>query len=194
MNLIIFSNKSVGVNEFVNFWSQLYNDPNENKYKSNINKIILDENALLALFEWKNGSKLSNLKLKSFNSKILSKIQIINALKNSTNIDLEKFLEEFKEVSLIWKIFLLHLIKSDEYPIFDQHVYRAFYFIMNSKVKELANNDNEKEKIYFESYLPFFKQIQGEYPLKKVDESLWAFGKFLKSDYKKIVSLNLVLR
>lgn len=187
MNFILLSNKLVNIKEFINFWSQFYIDPKESKYFGNINKISLDKDALLALFEWKNGSKLSNKKAKSFKDKILSKLKIINSLKISSNFELEKFLKEFKNVSTIWKIFLLHIIKPVKYPIFDQHVYRAFYYIKYSNVRELLYDNKEKEKKYFEDYLPFFKQIQGGCPVKKFDESLWSFGKFLKGNYRKMI-------
>lgn len=187
MNFILLSNKSVNIKEFIIFWSQFYIDPNESKYFGNINKISLDRDALLALFEWKNGSKLSNRKAKSFEDKIFLKLKIINSLKISTDFELKKFLEEFKEVSTIWKIFLLHIIKPAKYPIFDQHVYRAFYYIEHLKVRELSYDNKEKEKKYFEDYLPFFKQIQGGHPIKKLDESLWSFGKFLKGNYRKMI-------
>jgi hypothetical protein len=187
MNFISLSNKSVNIKEFINFWSQFYIDPGERKYVDNINKNPCDKDALLALFEWKNGSKLSKGKKKSFEAKISisSKLDIINSLKS--HFELKKFLEEFKEVSTIWKIFLLHIIKPARYPIFDQHVYRAFYYIKNFKVRELSYDNKEKEKEYFEDYLPFFKQIQGGHPIKKLDESLWSFGKFLKGNYRKMI-------
>lgn len=127
------------------------------------------------------------MKTRSFTKKILPKLKIINSLKISADFELEKFLEEFKEVSTIWKIFLLHVIRSDEYAIFDQHVYRAFYYIKHSEIRELPYDDKKKEKIYFEQYLPFFKQIREGCLIKRVDESMWAFGKFLKSNYGKMI-------
>jgi len=32
-------------------------------------------------------------------------------------------------MSAIWQIFLLHIIDPTNYPIFDQHVYRAHYYL-----------------------------------------------------------------
>ena len=82
MNFILLSNKSVNIKEFINFWSQFYIDPNKSKYFENINKISLDRDTLLALFEWKNGSKLSNGKEKSFEDKIFSKIKLSRSRKH----------------------------------------------------------------------------------------------------------------
>lgn len=187
MNFILLSTKPANVKEFIDFWFRFYTDSNENNYSENIKKISFNRDALFSLFEWKNGSKLSNRKMKSFEEKIFTKLKIINSLKTSTDFDLSEFLEEFKNVSAIWKIFLLHIIKPSEYPIFDQHVYRAFCFIKYSKIEELPYNNKVKEKIYFEKYLPFFKRVRRGCSTKKFDESLWSFGKFLKSNYKIMI-------
>lgn len=187
MNLILLSKKLVNIKEFVGFWYRFYVDPNEDKYFKNINKIKFDKHTLLSLFEWKNGSELSKGKMKSFENKILTKLKIINSLKASSKFELNNFLVEFDAVSAIWKIFLLHIIKPDKYPIFDQHVYRAFYYIKYSRIKELPNDDRKKENHYFREYLLFFKQIKKKVSAKRVDEALWSFGKFLKSNYRKMI-------
>lgn len=186
MDFVLTSKKATDKEEFINFWSRFYIDPNKAKYAQNIN-VNFNKDTLFALFEWKNGSKLSDRKKTSFEDKILSKLKIINLLKASSDFKLDEFLGEFREVSVIWKIFLLHIIKPNQYPIFDQHVYRAFYFIKYSKTRELPGNNERKEEIYFNEYLPFFKQIKGNNTIKKVDEALWSFGKFLKTNYRKMI-------
>jgi len=187
MNFVILTKEVVDINKFVKFWSGFYFDRQENRYFDAINQTFFKRDSLLALFEWKNGSRLSAYKLKSFENKICSKIEIINYFKNDSNFNIKSFLAEFSNVSVIWKIFLLHIIKPNKYSIFDQHVYRAYYFIENSQVRELVNDEKEKERVYFEEYCDFIENIQSEcnLPLKKIDEALWAFGKFLKSNYKK---------
>jgi len=193
MNFIILSksNKSVSQKEFIDFWDALYEDSYEeksgNKYSDNINQSEHSKQTLLALFEWKNRSKMSAKKTRSFNENILSKLKIINKLRNDPNFNEDIFLKEFNTVSTIWKIFLLHIIKPNKYPIFDQHVYRAFCYINHQGVCELPLNNQEREKKYFDEYLPFFQQIKEGFSIKKTDEALWTFGKFLKSNFKKII-------
>jgi hypothetical protein len=60
-----------------------------------------------------------------------------------------------------------------------------------SKIKEIPANNKKKEDIYFEEYVHFFNNIKAKLPInfdnKKIDESFWSFGKFLKSRYKNIL-------
>lgn len=175
--------------EFIQFWSSLYNYPKENLYTNRIEKQKFTPEDIEKLFEWKNGSSLSQKKKESL-KKIISKIHIINQLKLNFNID--TFLREFNEISAIWKIFLLHITVPQNYPIFDQHVYRAFYFLQNNQVKDIPSINATKEKIYFNEYEKFFNSLahtHTEVNRKKIDEALWAFGKFIKTDYGKSVVL-----
>jgi len=46
-------------------------------------------------------------------------------------------------------------------------------------------------KFYFEDYVEFFNELANknkDVSRKKLDEALWAFGKFLKTPYGKRVS------
>ncbi len=190
MQTPILIKEHVSITQFINFWSSYYIYAKiENYYIKNINKKVFDSETLNALFMWKNGSVLSKKKKDSLNKNIIRKIEIINSLKNKFDFDL--FKKEFKNVSVIWKIFLLNLIKPKTYPIFDQHVFRAMKFIKFSKIEEVPNNDREKEEVYFDEYIDFFNKIKAELPRdfdnKKIDEALWSFGKFLKSNYKTIL-------
>lgn len=187
MNFFVLTGKTSDAGEFIKFWRQFYTYSNEEKYNDSIGLTNFDKQNLIALFEWKNGSRLSDRKTKSFEEKILSKLEIINTFKKSQDFKLDEFAREFKGVSAIWKSFLLHIIKPKEYPVFDQHVYRAYYYLKNSLIKELPQENIKKEKIYFEEYLAFFQQIQDGFSLKETDEALWSFGKFLKSNYGRSI-------
>jgi hypothetical protein len=62
MHLLIYKSNAVGCQEFVSFWSQGYDAgcyPDQ-VYAENIGQ--LTSNAILKLFEWKNGSALSEAK------------------------------------------------------------------------------------------------------------------------------------
>ena len=177
MNTPILIKKQTNIVQFIEFWSvfYLYNEDKESVYIDNINKRIFNGEILLSLYEWKNGSMLSQKKRKSFEKKLLAKIEIINALKGKFNLD--KFKKEFNNVSLIWKIFLLHIINPVVYPIFDQHVFRAMKYIKFSKIEEIPFDEKEKEKFYFNEYINFFDKIKLGLPQdfnnKKIDEALW---------------------
>jgi len=170
--------------EFVLFWSCFYNYPLEKLYNKNIGKEQFSESDLAKLFKWKNGRNLSQKKQKLLQA-IVDKLEIINRLKKEFCI--ESFLKEFKIVKgTIWKIFLLHIICPAKYPIFDQHVCRAFYFISQNKKQEIPIRKADIEKLYFQQYMAFFNNLL-KYGItqKKLDEALWSFGKFLKTSYGK---------
>ena len=183
MGLKIINTKSANSFEgFINSWSKLYSFSNEAIYSKSIVKETLTKTDIQNLYKWKNGMKLSVLKQKSLDTKIKAKLTIINAFKKNNSIDLESFKIEFKKVSAVWKIFLLHIIKPNKYPIYDQHIHRAFLFIHNEDWSNIQNtmNDNVKEQFYFDRYLPFI-EAKNIKDLKKLDEAFFAFGQFLNT-------------
>lgn len=184
MNLInLECNKATDLNSFISAWSKLYSYSNEAIYNKSIVKETLTKTDIQNLYKWKNGMKLSVLKQKSLDTKITSKLSIINALKNDANLDIEYFKNEFRNISAVWKIFLLHIIKPNKYPIYDQHIHRAFLFIHKENWSNISNtsiNNKAKEQFYFERYLPFIES-QNIKDLKKLDEAFFAFGQFLNT-------------
>jgi hypothetical protein len=190
MNLLHFEIKSSeNLNSFIIAWSKLYSYSNEMVYKEAISKTTFKEEDISSLFEWKNGMRLSDLKQKSLDKNILSKLSIINNFKNSEHFDLDNFKWEFKDLSAVWKIFLLHIIKPDTYPIYDQHIHRTYLFIHKKDYSNLSNtslNNKEKERFYFEEYLQFIRS-NGIKDIKKLDEAFFAFGQFLNTkNYKTL--------
>ena len=136
------------VNSFVKSWGSLYNYPKYEFYKSTVTKTEFTEGDLRYLFEWKNGMNLSAKKDQSFLNQILKHEDLIYELKKE--FDMEKFENTFGKMSAIWQIFLLHIIKPSNCPIFDQHVYRAFRFIQNLDEEELPSTRTAKLKIFHE--------------------------------------------
>ncbi|WP_298367594.1 hypothetical protein [uncultured Lutibacter sp.] len=183
MNLNILTPTSTNIQEFINFWSKQYAYTNENTYYNSITKKVFKLNDIQNLYIWKNGMKLSASKQKSLDTKIKAKLSIINTFKKSANIDIEAFKKEFKTVSSVWKIFLLHTLKPKKYPIYDQHIHRAFLFIHNEDYSNISSSsitDKNKELFYFNRYLQFIASINYS-DLKKLDEAFFAFGQFLNT-------------
>jgi hypothetical protein len=161
--------------------SALFNDMSTNDFESVVrNRITIID--IQNLYKWKNGMKLSVLKQKSLDTKIKAKLTIINTFKKSETIDLEAFQIEFKNITAVWKIFLLHIIKPNKYPIYDQHIHRAFLFIHNEDWSKITNTMSvqAKEQFYFERYLQFV-EAQNIKDLKRLDEAFFAFSQFLNT-------------
>jgi len=84
----------------------------------------------------------------------------------------------------IWSLFVLHCIHPEEYPLYDQHVYRAYRDINNLKLTNLAPNCWDD----YEKYRAFFIEMvksSGE-PFWVVDRALWTYGKFKKPEVSKL--------
>ena len=186
---ILTKNQSSTLEEFISFWSKLYAYDNAALYDK-IHHKVLSEKDIKDLYQWKNGMKLSQAKENSLYIKIIKKIKIINNLRETSNIDLDYFLKEFKEVSVVWKVFLLHIISPSMYPIYDQHIHRAFRFMHNeaSDGIKASMNETTKLKFYFEEYYPFIRESKIK-DLKKMDEAFFAFGQFINlGNQKKLVN------
>lgn len=183
MNLPILVTKKNDINGFVKFWSKHYDYPLESLYNERINKEEFSHEDLQQLFIWKNGMKLSARKQESFKEKILSKRSFINKLKKEGDFDLEIFHLEFNNLSAVWKIFLLHLIHPDKFPIYDQHINRAYNFIHNLDYKNISAEsmtNKEKEEFYFETYIQFIRSLT-EINIKSLDEAFFTFGQFINT-------------
>ena len=185
---IIKQQKAKELHEFISYWSSFYDYPNDSLYNGCIWKSQFERNDILNLYVWKNGMRLSKQKQLSLEEKVLPKLILINKLKEEGSLDLNFFFNEFKSVSSVWKIFLLHIIKPNQFPIYDQHIHRAFLFIQGLDYSKISNDTiSEKEKLVFyqESYLPYIKE-NNVTDLKKQDEAFFAFGQFLKTrNYEK---------
>lgn len=184
---ILTKTQSGSLQEFISFWSRLYAYDNAALYDK-IHYKVLSEKDIKDLYQWKNGMKLSQAKEKSLNTKIIKKLNIINSLRATIEFDLDYFLKEFKEVSVVWKVFLLHIISPSMYPIYDQHIHRAYRFMNNeaSDGIKASMNESVKLKFYFEEYYPFVKESKIK-DLKKMDEAFFAFGQFINIGNQKIL-------
>ena len=193
LNLPIFSKvEASDILGFIDYWSKLYVSRDEWKYQDNINFNKFSPDNLRLLFEWKNGSVISAPKFKGIQKNILSKLDTINGFKSSDNFNVEEFKVEFISYEgIVWKLFLLHIIKPNEYPIYDQHVHRAYNYMKGMDYERIKNVIPEMEKwnFYFDAYLPFVQTTDfKKWKLKELDEAFFAFGQFLNTGaYKRMI-------
>lgn len=194
----IFCFNTVSLREFVEFWSRAYDPTNEHFYSDHVRKSEFSEDDVVQLFVWKNGTVLSRAKMESLTNKIISKLDVINALKRS--FDENTFEQHFASLTAIWKSFLQHTIAPNRFPIYDQHVFRAYHFLTTGVITEMEDHleaipisklELVKYAFYLNRYVPFAQQLSqdGDLPLKKIDEALMAFGQFLKSKYAQILPI-----
>jgi hypothetical protein len=185
---IIQKQKCDSVTEFISHWRNLYSYFDDNRYRMNIDNVDFTPKNLEELFHWKNGMTLkgSGGKEKSLNEKIIKRIDTINQYKKDQNIELDQFNDDFSDLSAVWRIFLLHIIKPTKYPIYDQHIHRTFNYLHNLDWQSINNTIPNKTKLefYFNTYLPYVQNF-GEIDLKAMDEAFFAFGQFLNTRNQK---------
>ncbi|MDG4945104.1 hypothetical protein NMK71_01640 [Weeksellaceae bacterium KMM 9713] len=171
------------IEEFISFWSKQYHFTNMDFYTQNINKDQFTADDILELYTWKNGMRLSTQKVNSIQEKVIPKLDIINKLKQDSTPNLDFFLQEFKSLSFVWKIFLLHIISPETYPMYDQHIHRTFCFLHPDNPRILNAKQHE---LYFDYYLDFIKNEEIK-DIREMDKAFFAFGQFINT--KQYISL-----
>jgi hypothetical protein len=173
---------------FLDFWAAQYKDDLEGQYEKNIGRLLTDA-AIVELFEWKNGGKLSKAKRESVDRNYVAKkacelvTQAVAFPQGAGPDELTgfatKFLTEgFTEGGAIWRIFWLHCC-NQRFPVYDQHVHRSMVFIGEGRIEELDAFPERKIDLYLKKYLLFHNSFPDEH--RKVDKALYAFGRFAKA-------------
>ena len=180
------------LSEFVDYWASTYQYKYEELYTKNI-MFYLTENRVLKLYKWKNGGPISKEKV---NSIIENYVKPLN-----TNFQVEDYVSIVdRPGGAIWNIFFAHINRPRDYPLFDQHVYRAAYYMTNGEIPEDLKTNKQKYQVYNDWYRPVFiqechKQLDVRDPirwtqeyvnrLRELDKALFQFGRLLKA-IKKI--------
>ena len=174
--------KSCTKEAFVDFWRCRYDVSAEHLYRDNIDE-VKTEQVILNLFMWKNSGKLSAKKLRGVKEKYkpFNKVR-----KRLTRLyDDDALLSELtSRESVIWDVFWLHCQDPLEFPIYDQHTHRAVMYIRaDTDDLEIPEYNKRKARAYVEVFRPFLKEFASNPTIceaRRIDQALFAFGKFLK--------------
>jgi hypothetical protein len=158
-----------GIDKFIEHWSSKYTYFEEHKYDKNIGK-PLTEHSRMELFEWKNGSILSGKKIESINKNY--------PLYFEGNIE-DRYLCHKESGGAIWNIFYIHCLNPKQWPLYDQHTFRAMQYMKNGQITEIGNNNKQKFESYTKEYIPFIQSF-GDIDRRQLDKTLFTFGQFLK--------------
>jgi hypothetical protein len=178
-------NKKLTWQKFIDFWKQFYDDrqhPDEKFYFPYINDLS-EGDFLDKLWRWKMGLHFKN----KSNQKVLNLIKentetIRNFRKSEPTFnELYEFSEKIFKSGIVYRIFLVHICKPNDYPIFDQHVFRAFNFLVTGKITNMPTNIKD-----YLNYKKFVLKIHRQYDLnlRDIDRALMAFGQFLNNPKK----------
>jgi len=188
MNLFRFDTVRCSESEFVSFWARFYEEGKypDSIYKANLNEgRPLEQGNIKPLLEWKNGRPLSKKK-QEIAIKVINNLPRFNQFRFITKVtamNFERFWKivcEIVKTGLVWRIFLLHMTRPEDYPIADQHVLRACYYLTHGKIHE-----PEQTLQTYESYRTFFRDLveKSGKEQRQVDKALMCFGQFLNSQF-----------
>jgi hypothetical protein len=170
--------------KFIQDWSKIYNYPNYHKYNDNIKNGFDNDNSLRDLFMWKNGTGDAIAQNKETRvEEFINKREDLKKLKSNFTLEEFESLIQPHNGASIWKIFLLHIIQPDQFPIFDQHVFRSFKFFTKGQIQEIPSNNNLKYFIYKNEYVDWFNNLKITHDLnpREMDKAFFMFGRTLKS-------------
>jgi hypothetical protein len=190
---ILSRKQRVSWDEFVAHWKAMYNYSSKNESYDTyvLNRpvaFVFEADHIRELYRWKNntGDRLAAPKAASVENKIVPHLEVIQQLYDRW--DDSKFDTYFGGVSTVWQTYLMHIIQPARFPIFDQHVYRAYTYLQTGNAEELKGTTKRTLALY-RQYQTFFDDIQGQSRCdpRDLDKALWAFGKFIKQ-YKPLLS------
>jgi len=177
--------------EFVEFWQQFYRSKiPDDVYQANLNVGgELNEENISLLWRWKN--ERYGLPLIEPTKAILPDINAFRQIRRVEAPEERDFWQKASRVSsgIVWQVFLFHMARPRDYPIFDQHVVRAFlaltqgYVYRRPKEARALSLKYEDFRSAYGNYRDFFFKVVGEAGSpepKAVDRALWAFGRHLK--------------
>ena len=177
--------KKVDIKEFIYFWEKYYDErkyPDKEIYYPYIHDLTKN-NFLDKLWEWKMREKFYTPNNQRALERMKTSIEIIRDFRKSNPSfhELYNFSRKIFKSGPVYLAFLIHICKPNDYPIFDQHVFRAFTFLTTKKIV-----DKPKDIQDYLNYRKFVFQIHKKYKisLRDIDKGLMAFGQFLTSPQK----------
>lgn len=177
--LFVFKRAAVEAGEFVRYWAQFYDYPSDDVYSRNICGPATPA-SLKELFEWKVGKRFFAKHWPDIEQRFVSRLS--EALAWADDISAQQALEAFDTGGVVYRIFWLHCIQPNRFPIYDQHVHRAMNVIEGMPDRELSVSTKKSQiRSYIHRYLPFLESRFAGIQPRETDRALWAFGKFMKA-------------
>ncbi len=131
---------------------------------------------------WKNSTPVKKLAWEQLNSiNYKQKLLQLSNLKSFSKPDQYHDIIGVDGIGFIYTLFVLHCENPSLFPLYDQHVWRAYLYFTSEKYK--SANAASQSWISFVSYAEWFKinlKVLGNIHPTELDRALWAFGKELK--------------
>lgn len=175
--------------DLVDYWEQFYED-NKKRPDSEFLEHLkwrggeLTSNDLEYLFRWKYRS------VPSWDPRPVTKrIRELNELRFKQGLHVIEFAKKFSKGGLVKRYFICHIMSPRKYPIWDQHVLKA-YLMISSRDDEIDRLDQLiRNEIEYESYRTSFNDWVAQVstrtagstefpPFRRLDRALFAMGRY----------------
>ena len=163
--------------KFLKKWKkEYYGRDDREEYINLINKQPLTKDHIQRLLRWKSSRFSRNLVHEITSPKNVKRINDMRSNAALKEAEIDKFVTEFYPTypyggAPVFGNYLKHLIKPEEFPIYDQYVHEAFHKLKGTTSKNcLAKCYNE--------YRIFFKETMQKLGCKSktLDDAFWAYG------------------
>lgn len=191
-NVVVPRLEAVTGHEFVQFWSAFYPVKYDQRYCDHL-KLgqALSRSDIEELMAWKAGARFHKKAAEVASRVPLAPLNELRLQEAATPDDLRSFFDQTSVAvssGIIWRIMILHIARPIDAPIYDKNSWLAWRFLSGAfKDSDLGLKPNNPNT-YFRSYIPFAAQLQNatnhnleENYFRKVDRSLYEFGRFLQS-------------
>jgi hypothetical protein len=190
---------------FVMCWERYYKDavtlsPSDKRLidyfaELNVSGDLTEQN-VIRLLRWKDRQRLTHPKVTAGGTApnprvtgVLSKLGMLNRFRRG-EIDAKEFEESVKTIfrsGIVWKLFLFHIARPWDWPIADQHVFRAYVALFAGQKPSTIAEFEQYRSCFFRLAMKFGEQNslnthgRGLRTClnKRLDNALMAYGQFL---------------
>lgn len=181
--------------EFLRLWSPLYQEGpvRDEVLKQNLNPgQKMEVRHLEPLIRWRLQKPLDQKALDSVD-RLGRSLETVNAFREKKKVSEDEVLDFYEQAAiwvpedLILRVFILHLARPHQFPLFDPNLYLAHQVLTDTPPKPPQPLRPDDDGAYFSFMKTFFQmETAGAKPVKILYEALSAFGRFLK-DYGSLL-------
>ncbi len=176
--------------EFLRLWSPLYQEGpvKDEVLKQNLNVgQRIEIRHLEPLIHWRLQKPLDQKALDSVNH-LGRSLETINSFREKKKVSEEAVLDFYEQAAvwvpedLILRVFILHLARPHQFPLFDPNLHLAHQVLTDIPPKLPQPLSLDNEGAYFSFMKTFFQmETAGAKPAEDLVKALSAFGRFLKN-------------
>jgi hypothetical protein len=181
--------------EFLRLWSPRYQEGpiKDEALRQNLNPGQgLEARHIEPLITWRLQKALDQKAL-TLVQNLGRSLEAINSFRRETKVTEEEVLDFYDQVAvwvpedLILRVFILHLARPHQFPLFDANLYLAHQVLTDIPPKPPYPLSPGDDDAYFSFMKTFFQmEMAGARPVETLYQALSAFGRFLK-DYGTVL-------